>query len=133
MKHLIYALLPLAVSGCAGALSGGLGLANGAVNGALAGIAPTITDDQIVSNHAETHNLKVRLETIDATTGLVYVQTGPGSIVVTGTPVTPPPVVVPPPTPPPIVTPGGPVVTPNAHRYRRSVRDIENMGELVAE
>jgi hypothetical protein len=130
------ALLPLAVSGCAGAVTGGLGLANGALTGALAGIAPTITEQQLLEQYATIHNLKVQLEMID-TMGIVTTTTQT-PVVVTGTPLTPPPVVPPTATGSPIIVPtppatGGPIVTPNTHRYRRSVRDIENMGELVAE
>jgi hypothetical protein len=136
MKHLIYALaLPLAISGCAatGGISA-LGLANGALTGALAGVAPTISVDQILETYAVYHNLKVQLETIDSM-GIVTTTTQT-PVVVTGTPMTPPPVVVspvPPVTTAPPPPSSGPIVTPNTHRYRRSVSDIENMGELVAE
>jgi hypothetical protein len=76
----------------------------------------------------------VRLQTIDDTPGLVYVQTGPGTIVV-GTPMTPVaptiPVAPTPPSPPVTTSPmpspsGGPVVTPNARRPRHS-SEIEQM------
>jgi hypothetical protein len=130
MKQIIGAgllvTLSVAVSGCSLLTAGSI--LQDAKTGALAGIAPTLTDDQIVMGHAETHNLRIRLEQIDATPGLVSVQTG-GSVIVTGTPMTPPaptlmpptgPVVSPAPpgtvgTPtPPVATPGGPTVTPNA-------------------
>jgi hypothetical protein len=125
MKHLIYALVPLAVSGCAG----GIGIGNSALTGALAGIAPTLTVEQILENAALYHNLRVQLNTIDAM-GIVTTTTQT-PVVVSGTPLTPPapvtpaPSVVVPPAPPAAMPPpsGGPVVTPSA-RYRHRTQSI---------
>jgi hypothetical protein len=137
-RYAALALLPLAVSGCAATGGVGLGIAQGALTGALAGAAPPITVEQILEQYALYHNLKVQMETIDAS-GIVTTTTQT-PVVITGTPMTPPAPVTP--TPPVVVTPpvvippsttGGPVVTPNTHRYRRSVRDLENLGELVAD
>jgi hypothetical protein len=85
MKKLFPLLAALALNGCAA--SGGVGLAGGALTGALAGIAPTITVEQILEQYALYHNLKVQLEMIDAM-GIVTTTTQT-PIVVTGTPMTP--------------------------------------------
>jgi hypothetical protein len=108
------ALAALALSGCTA--TGGFSLAGSALNGALAGIAPAITVEQILQQYATYHNLKVGLEQIEAS-GMVTTTTQT-PVIVTGTPMNPVPTPVPPvPTPvPPSPTPtGGPTVTPN-HR-----------------
>jgi hypothetical protein len=124
------ALLPLAVSGCTGAVTGGLGIANSALTGALSGVAGVVSEQQLLEQYATIHNLKVQLEMID-TMGIVTTTTQT-PVVVTGTPMTPPPPVTTPPVvvTPPVVTPppttGGPIVTPNA-RHRRHSSEIEQM------
>jgi hypothetical protein len=96
-------LAALALNGCAAA--GGVNLAGGALTGALAGIAPTITVEQILEQYALYHNLKVQLEMIDAM-GIVTTTTQT-PIVLTGTPMTPTGPVVSP--APPVATPTSPV------------------------
>jgi hypothetical protein len=124
-------LLLLAISGCTGAVTGGLGIANSALTGALSGVAGVVSEQQLLEQYATIHNLKVQLEMID-TMGIVTTTTQT-PVVITGTPMTPPapvtstpPVVVTPPvvTPPP--TTGGPIVTPNV-RHRRHSSEIEQM------
>jgi hypothetical protein len=128
-RFAVLALLPLVISGCAatGGISA-LGLANGAVTGALAGIAPTLSVEQILENAALYHNLRVQLDMIEGM-GIVTTTTQT-PVVVTGTPMTPVTPVTPvtPITPPPVVTPpstgsDGPIVTPSA-RYRHRVQGI---------
>jgi hypothetical protein len=97
MRLVPLCLAALALNGCAA--TGGIGLAGGALTGALAGIAPAITVEQILEQYALYHNLKVQLEMIDAM-GIVTTTTQT-PIVVTGTPMTP-------------MTPTGPVVSPAA-------------------
>jgi hypothetical protein len=143
------ALLPLALAGCP-AFQAGIASAPGLVNGATGAITGTLdsvdqaVDQEVLNRAARLHNLQVGLGQINSASGMVdtvpMIVTPTVPVVVAGTPLTPPPVVVAPTTPtppvvttPPPTTPGGPVVTPNTHRYRRSVSDIENMGELVAD
>jgi hypothetical protein len=95
------ALLPLAISGCAA--SGGIGLAGSALTGALAGIAPTLSVEQILENAALYHNLRVQLDMIEGM-GIVTTTTQT-PVVVTGTPVTVTPVTVTPPVVKPIPVP----------------------------
>jgi hypothetical protein len=106
MKKLIpLCLAALALNGCAA--TGGIGLAGGALTGALAGIAPTITVEQILEQYALYHNLKVQLEMIDAM-GIVTTTTQT-PVVLTGTPMTPMAPIVP--SAPPGAGSASPVVT----------------------
>jgi hypothetical protein len=101
-------LVALALNGCAA--TGGIGLAGGALTGALAGIAPTITVEQILEQYALYHNLKVQLEMIDAM-GIVTTTTQT-PVIVTGTPMTPMAPTGPVASPaPPVMAPTSPVVS----------------------
>jgi hypothetical protein len=122
--------LALLLSGCAGALSGGIGGVSSQVPGTAAGLfgipAATISQ-QMISEIAGLQGVAAQFQMLRAQLdGNLPIMPTPPIINPTPTPVAPtpgPPVVINP-NPPPVVInpPGGPIVTPNAfHAPRRRV------------
>lgn len=93
-------LLSLFLSSCG--FTGGAQLFQGALTGALNGVAPVLTSSQILQQYTDYHNLKIGLQQIDQAPGMVGTLTAPP---VVGTTLTPPAI-----TPAPV--PVSPVVTP---------------------